>query len=450
MYRKIEENLLKWKLDKNKKSLLITGARQIGKTYIVRKFARANYENFVEINFITTPEAIDIFNGNLDANTIVMNLTAFLRKSLTPGNTVIFLDEIQECPRARTALKFLVEDGRFDYICSGSLLGVNYKSIPSLPVGYESTIYMYPMDFEEFCIANSVQPEIFAYLKDCYEGKTMVRQVIHDTMLNLFKFYIIVGGMPDAVRTFVETKDIGKVVALLRDIVTQYRQDIIKYAQKDPNKITKIFDEIPSQLDDKNRRFQLASLDKNARLRQYEDAFVWLQDAGVALPCFNLSEPKIPLKINEQSRLFKLYLNDTGLLCAQGTENIQFEILRGNLSVNFGGIMENVFAQQLKSNGFSLRYLNKRNVGEVDFVLQQNANVVLVEIKSGKDYKQHTALNNTMKVKERDIKKAMVFCQGNVEKDKDILYMPWYMIMFFKQNKITDTKINLDLSGLKI
>ncbi len=450
MYRKIEKNLHEWKQNKNKKSLLITGARQIGKTYIVRKFAKANYENFIEINFITTPEAIDIFNGNLDADSLVMNLTAFLRKSLTSGNTLIFFDEIQECPRARTALKFLVEDGRFDYICSGSLLGVNYKSIPSLPVGYESTIYMYPMDFEEFCIANSVQPEIFAYLKDCYEGKTVVRQIIHDTMLNLFKFYMIVGGMPDVVRTFVETKDIGKVVALQRDIASQYRQDIIKYAQKDPNKITKIFDEIPSQLDDKNRRFQLASVDKNARLRQYEDAFVWLQDAGVALPCFNISEPKIPLKINEQSRLFKLYLNDTGLLCAMGTENTQFEILRGNLSVNFGGIMENVFAQQLKSNGFSLRYLNKRNVGEVDFVLQQNTEVVLVEIKSGNDYKQHTALNNTMKVKEWNLKKAIVFCQGNVEKDKDIVYMPWYMIMFLKQNKIVDAKINLDLSGLKI
>ena len=450
MYRKIEKNLLEWKQNKNKKSLLITGARQIGKTYIVRKFAKANYENFIEINFITTPEAIDIFNGNLDADSLVMNLTAFLRQSLTSGNTLIFFDEIQECPRARTALKFLVEDGRFDYICSGSLLGVNYKSIPSLPVGYESTIYMYPMDFEEFCIANSVQPEIFAYLKDCYEGKTVVRQIIHDTMLNLFKFYMIVGGMPDVVRTFVETNDIGKVVALQRDIASQYRQDIIKYAQKDPNKITKIFDEIPSQLDDKNRRFQLASLDKNARLRQYEEAFVWLQDAGVALPCFNLSEPKIPLKINEQSRLFKLYLNDTGLLCAMGTENTQFEILRGNLSVNFGSIMENVFAQQLKSNGFSLRYFNKRNVGEVDFVLQQNTEVVLVEIKSGNDYKQHAALNNTMKVKEWNLKKAIVCCQGNVEKDKDIVYMPWYMIMFLKQNKIIDAKINLDLSGLKI
>ena len=168
------------------------------------------------------------------------------------------------------------------------------------------------------------------------------------------------------------------------------------------------------------------------------------------MPCFNLSEPKIPLKINEQSRLFKLYLNDTGLLCAMGTENTQFEILRGNLSVNFGSIMENVFAQQLKSNGFSLRYFNKRNVGEVDFVLQQNTEVVLVEIKSGNDYKQHAALNNTMKVKEWNLKKAIVFCQGNVEKDKDIVYMPWYMIMFLKQNKIIDAKINLDLSGLKI
>ena len=450
MFRKIERKLLEWKQNKNKKSLLITGARQIGKTYIVRKFAKANYDHFIEINFITMPEAINIFKGNLDVDTIVMNLTAFLRRSLSSGNTLIFFDEIQECPRARTALKFLVEDGRFDYICSGSLLGVNYKSIPSLPVGYESTLYMYPMDFEEFCIANSVQPEIFDYLKGCYDKQIEVRQVVHETMLNLFGVYLIVGGMPDVVRTFVESKDIGRVVALQRDIVSQYRQDIIKYAQKDPNKITKIFDEIPSQLDDKNRRFQLASIDKNARLRQYEDAFVWLQDAGVALPCFNLSEPKPPLKINEQSRLFKLYLNDVGLLCAMGTENIQFEILRGNLSGNFGGVMENVFAQQLKSNGFSLRYLNKRNVGEVDFVLQQNADVVLVEIKSGNDYKRHLALNNTMKVKEWGINKAIVFCRGNVEKDKDILYLPWYMIMFLKQDTIIDTKINLDLSGLKI
>lgn len=179
-------------------------------------------------------------------------------------------------------------------------------------------------------------------------------------MTDLFKYYLIVGGMPAVVQSFIDTHDIGQVVALQKDILAQYQQDISQYTQEQKAKVRQIFDQIPAQLDDKNRRFTLASIDKTVRLREYEDAFLWLQNAGVALPCYNLSEPKLPLKINEQTRLFKLFMNDTGLLCAMGMENIQFDILQGNMSVNMGSVLENVFAQTLKANGFVLRYLNKK------------------------------------------------------------------------------------------
>ena len=213
--------------------------------------------------------------------------------------------------------------------------------------------------------------------------------------------------------------------------------------------INNIFDNIPSQLDDKNRRFMLSSIQKNARLRDYEDSFVWLTDAGVALPCYNLTEPKIPLKINEQSRLFKLYMSDVGLLCAMSLENVQFEILQGNLSINMGGILENAFAELLKANGFALRYLNKKNIGELDFVVQQNDEVMPIEIKSGKDYKTHAALNNALKVKEWNLKKGIVFCMDNIQKTERITYLPWYLVMFLKQNNHDESMIvNVDLSGL--
>ncbi len=443
MFRKAEAVFKKWKENPNKKALLVTGARQIGKTYLVREFGKAHYKHFAEINFFTQPSAKNIFSGDLNADTIIMNLTAFLNRPLEKGKTLIFLDEIQDCPNARTAIKFLVDDGRFDYIESGSLLGVNYKTVPSYPVGYEEILQMYPMDFEEFCIANGVQSQTFDYLKECYEKKQPVSETVHKTMSDLFKYYTIVGGMPDVVKTFINTHDIGQVTAIQKDILAQYRQDISQYTADKKTKVTHIFDRIPAQLDDKTRRFQLASIDKNARLRDYEDAFVWLQDAGVALPCYNLSEPKAPLKINEQSRLFKLFMNDCGLLCAMGLENIQFDILQGDMSVNMGGILENVFAQQLKSNGFELRYLNKTHVGELDFVVQQGNKVVPVEIKSGKDCKLHAALNKALAVSDWALKQGIVFCSDNLEQTEKVIYLPWYMIMFFKQVSLSNLKVDL-------
>jgi len=446
MFRKIEKKLLAWKESNHKKALLITGARQIGKTYIIREFSKKHYENFVEINFITQPSACAIFDGDLDAKTVLMNLSAFLRDELVPKKTLIFFDEIQECPNARTAIKFLVEDGQFDYIESGSLLGVSYKAVPSYPVGFEESLQMYPMDFEEFCIATGVKHETLSYLKDCYEKSVAPSELIHNKMQDLFKYYIIVGGMPEVVSEFIESHDIGKVIEKQKDILALYRQDISKYSKKDKAKISNVFDRIPSELEAKTRRFNLASIDKNARLREYEDAFVWLKDAGVALPCYNLNEIKVPLKINEQSRLFKLFLCDTGLLCAMCLENVQFEILKGNLSINMGGILENVFAQLIASNGFSLRYYNKQKIGEVDFVIQKGSEILPVEIKSGKSYRQHAALDNVMNVAEWQLDKAIVFCQDNLEKEEKLTYLPWYMVMFLNQEDLDESlKVKLEV-----
>ena len=442
MYRKAIDHLVKWKQDPHKKALLITGARQIGKTYLVRKFGTKYYDNFIEINFSTNPEARDIFKGALDAKTIYVGITTLLDKPLIPHKTLIFLDEIQECPNARTAIKFLVEDGLYDFIESGSLLGVNYTVVPSYPVGFEEKFILYPMDFEEFCLAYGVQDTTFEYLKDCFDNGKSVSSIVHNKMIDLFRYYIIVGGMPDAIKIFVETSDVSKVIKIQKNILDQYRQDISKYSLKDKLKINEIFDAIPSQLEEKNRRFKLASIGEHARLRDYQEAFVWLKDAGVALPCFNLSEPKVPLKLNEQARLFKLFLSDCGLLCAMAFENVQFAILKGELSVNMGSILENVFAQELISHDFNLRYLNKQKVGELDFVVQKGSHAIAIEIKSGSDYKKHHALDNALAVKEWNLQKGIVFCRGNLEVEDKVVYLPLYMSMFFKQESIDGLKVS--------
>ena len=448
--REISERLYSWKNENKKKALCVIGARQIGKTTIIREFARKEYEYFVEVNFILDKGAGQIFDGKLDADTIIENLTAFKMQKLEPGKTLIFLDEIQECPNARCAIKFLVEDGRFDYIESGSLLGVKYKEVPSYAVGFEEIVYMYPMNFREFLGANGVQETTFAALQSCYEKHEKVPKVMHETLLKLFAAYIVVGGMPDVVQTYVNTHDIGKVIQVQRNILELYRQDIAKYAEgSDKIKIKAIFDSIASQLDDKNRRFVLNHIDENGRMNRYENAFLWLSDAGVALPSYNVTEPQIPLQLNEKRNLFKLFMGDTGLLCASCMENIQFELLQGNMEVNMGSILENVFAQAIKSNGFSLNYFDSKKYGELDFVIQNGLKVDILEIKSGNDYKKHSALNKVTAVEKWTFGRKIVFCKGNVEKEGNIEYFPWYMVMFYQREKEPEGFIyKVDLSGL--
>lgn len=449
--RNITEKLISWKNQKNKKALCIIGARQIGKTTTIREFAKEQYEYFVEINFILDKGAEKIFEGKLDADTIIENLTAFKLQELKPGKTMIFLDEIQECPNARCAIKFLVEDGRFDYIESGSLLGVRYKEVPSYAVGFEEIVYMYPMNLKEYFIANGVQKSTFEILQTCYEKHEPVPQTIHETLLKLFATYIVVGGMPDVVQTYVNSHDIGKVIQLQRSILELYRQDISKYSSDTEKiKIKAIFDSIASQLDDKNRRFFLNRIDKNARMNRYEDSILWLSDAGVALPSYNVTEPQPPLQLNVKRNLFKLFMGDTGLLCASCMENIQFELLQGNMDVNMGSILENVFAQMIKANGFSLTYFESKKYGELDFVIQNGMKIDLLEIKSGNDYQRHLALDKVAAVGNWNFGRKIVFCKGNVTKESGIEYFPWYMSMFYQPEKEPKKYIyEVDLSGLQ-
>lgn len=439
--RNVSEKLVEWKNTPNKKALLVDGARQIGKTSIIRDFAKKNYKHFLELNFILQPSAIEIFEKGGSADEIITSLTAFFDSSLVPKKTLIFFDEIQECPMARTAIKTLVQDGRFDYIESGSLLGINYKEVPSYPVGFEERLTMYPMDFEEFCVANGVAPETFSYLKDCFDNKKDVLPAVHQKMMQLFEYYIIVGGMPAAVQEFVSSHDIGKVVKIQKDILALYRDDISKYSKKDKAKIKQIFDAIPSELNKHNLRFMLSDIDKNARSNRYESGFMWLSDAGVSLPCYNLEAPLLPFRINERRNLFRLFLCDTGLLCAMSLENIQFEILRHNLDVNMGSIVENVTAQILTANDFSLHYFDRKNFGELDFVLQSGNNVIPLEIKNGKDYKKHSALDRTLSEPDWNIKHGYIFCAGNCVQDGRVTYFPLYMLMFLRPEKIPDSLV---------
>jgi len=449
--RKAYDKLLDWKGQPKKKALCIIGARQIGKTTLIRQFGETHYECFVEINFITNPDAAMIFSGDLDANTLITNLTAYTRKPMIPGKTLVLLDEIQACPNARTAIKFLVEDGRFDFIESGPLLGVKYKEIPSYPVGFEEIYQMHPMDLEEYLWANGVQSATIQYLQDCYTEGVPVTEAIHQTMCKLFYTYIVVGGMPNVVQTYVDTHDIAQVIARQTEIIDLYRLDIAQYAfGNDKIKIQAIYDSIPSQLNDKNRRFMLAALDPNGRHLRYEDSFRWLADAGVALPCYNVTEPQAPLRLNEKHNLFKLFMGDTGLLCAACMENIQFGILNGDMQINMGSVLENMMAQQLKSNGFQLNYYDSKKSGEIDFVIQNGMSVNLIEVKSGNDFKTHPAMTKILKTNNWTFQKALVFCKGNVEKNDSICYYPWYMIMFMKAYQTPkEMRYEVDLSVLQ-
>jgi predicted AAA+ superfamily ATPase len=431
--RRFYQTLLEWKNSPRRNAMLVTGARQVGKTTLIRQFCQEQYDCFAELNFIEDPSLCASFRASRDANTVIENLSAWRVRQggspLEPGRTLIFLDEIQECPEARTAIKFLVEDGRFDYIESGSLLGVRTKEVMSYPVGYETVRQMFPMDLEEFAWARGMGEEAFGAARRAFASEIPVHPYIHQALLRLFYLYILVGGMPDAVRTFAETHDIGKVILRQKDILEVYRQDIAKYAPARKAKIYDIFDKIPSQLGEKSRRFMVASIKKSARFAQYEDSFVWLRDAGVALPCYNVAELKLPLAINEQRTLFKLFLADTGLLSTSCMDKKQYDVLMGNLQMNMGGVMENAFAQIFVSKGYALRYFSKPQYGEIDFVLHRGTQCLPVEIKSGGSCRSHAALDSVLRVDAWGIDKAYVFCRENVAVDGKVRYLPWYMAM---------------------
>ena len=435
-----------------KRALLVTGARQVGKTFTVRKIGKEIFEQVVEINFIEQPDAVELFSHPKSAEEILMRISAFTSKKLIPGKTLIFFDEVQECDEMVTAIKFLVDEGSYRYVMSGSLLGVELKDLRSVPVGYMGELEMYPLDLEEFARAVGIGDEVLEHLKDCYEGQKPVDEFIHKRMVELVRLYMIVGGMPAAVQKYLDTNNLRNVLNEQRDIIRTYKRDITKYEKEHKLQIEEIFNLIPSELNAKNKRFILKELGEKARFARYESGFLWLKDAGVALPTYNVEAPTMPLLLNKQRNLFKLFLNDVGLLAAMYGGDIQVRLLN-NLNVNYGAAFENLVAQELYAHGFAidhdLFYFNSKKQGELDFVVEYQGEVLPIEVKSGKDYERHRALSNIIDNEEYAIPKAFVFCQENTQIKGRLVYPPIYMIMFLQNEKNDDLIYQFDLMGLK-
>lgn len=454
--RKGDNNMIKRKIDRyladffetNKKALMLTGARQIGKTYSIRRFGHENFERFIEINFIENPGLVKVFSKAKNSQEILLRLSTVISQDLVKGSTLVFFDEVQECPEIVTAIKFLVEEGSYRYVLSGSLLGVELKNLRSAPVGYMDVKDMYPLDLEEFATAVGINDRIIDALRKHFIEGIAVDEFIHEKMMEVFRLYLIVGGMPAAVDKYLATNNLQEVMAEQQAIIRLYKQDIAKY---DPNHklyIQEIFDRIPAELDAKNKRFILKNLNENIKFSRYQNSFLWLKDAGVALPVYNVEEPTVPLILSSSRNLFKLFMADIGLLASLYADGIQLKILDNEPSINFGSVYENAVAQELWAHGFQLYYYNSKRQGELDFVIEQNGEVLPLEVKSGKDYERHKALTNVVSSTTYQISKAYVLCNDNVKKVGKITYLPIYMLMFIKKEQKLPTKYSIDLSGL--
>lgn len=412
------------------KALLLSGARQVGKTYAIRRYAQQAGLDLVEMNFLLQPETKRIPEGAANVQELLLRISAYANKPLKPGKTLIFFDEVEEYADILTWVKALVDEGRFKYALSGSLLGLELKNVRSEPVGYMSEFQMFPLDFEEFIRNVGVSDEVMDSVHEAWEQRKPVDAYIHEKLIRLFNLYLIVGGMPQAVQTYVDTNDLQRVLLEQQAILTLYRKDIARYDPDNKLYINDIFELIPSELNAKNKRFILKNLNEHIKFSRHENSFVWLRDADMALPTYNVEEPRVPLKLNELRNLFKLFQNDVGLLASQYVGGIQLKILQGDVNINNGAIYENAVAQELHAHGWKLRYFNSKKQGEVDFLLEQDDEIIPLEVKSGKDYQRHSALNNVLKNKEYGIRRAIVLTNDNLSENGNVLYAPIYMTMF--------------------
>lgn len=448
MFRKAKARLFKWK--NSKKAMLVTGARQVGKTYIIREFLKEEYGNdgYVEFNLFENKLVRETLESSSSSNDFIFRISALSDKPLIKNKTVIFLDEVQECSDIITTIKFLVEDGSFKYILSGSLLGTELKDIKSIPVGYMEQFQMYPLDFEEFLIANGLNRNVIMSIKKCFETLTPVDEVVHQKLIDSFHLYLIIGGMPAVVKKYLETNNLKEVISEQNNINSFYRQDISKYDYENKLYIKEIFDLIPSELNNQNKRFIMKNLNENLKFNRYENSFLWLKDAGVALPTYCADEPKSPLMLSKSRNLFKLFHCDVGLLASMYMDNnLQIKILNKDKDINFGAIYENAVAQELVSKGFDLYYYKNNKLGEIDFLIENKGEIIPFEVKSGKTYKRHNALDNLL-VSDYNISKAYILCNKNVEGNGKKIYLPIYMIMFFEKDKMQDMYYKFDLSEL--
>lgn len=444
--RKID-NYITHYYETTRNALLIAGARQIGKTYSIREFGKT-FKSFIEINFIESPEAVALFREAKNSNDILLRLSTITSTPLIKGETLIFFDEVQQCPDIVTAIKFLVDEGSYRYILSGSLLGVELKDLRSEPVGYMGVKDMFPLDFEEFISCVGVNDTVIRALHDAWRNRTPIDEFVHSKIMELFRLYLVVGGMPSAVSKYIESNNLQEVMAVQQDIIRLYKRDIAQYDPNNKLYIEEIFNLIPPELNAKNKRFILKRLNEHAKFDRVENSFLWLTNAGVALPVYNVEEPKMPLLLARSRNLFKLFQSDIGLLASQYAEGIQMQIIKGDKNINFGAIYENAVAQELVAHGIIPYYYNNKKRGELDFVIELDGKVLPIEVKSGKDYETHRALSNVMNCDEYDLPKAVVFNNDNLRVVDKIIYAPIYMVMFLEKNNTAPTYYKVDLSGL--
>ena len=446
MKRKIYNKLLNWKKESNGEyALLIDGTRRVGKSYIVRQFAEKEYRSCVILDFNLVSKSIkDLFENDLDnLDRFFMYLSNYTGKTLYTRDTLIVFDEVQQYPKARAAIKYLVKDGRYDYIETGSLISIK-KNVEGIVIpSEEEHIKMFPMDFEEFLWAMG-EEMLMPFIKDCFERKKPLGQLMHRRAMDYFRLYMIVGGMPQAVEKYVETRDFAKVDKLKRRILDLYRSDISKYAKGYDTKVKSIFEEIPSQLQKHEKKFRLSALKEGARARDYETAFFWLDDAMIINSCYNTTEPNVGLNLNKDTNTMKCYMADTGLLISHAfdaneivSEDLYRKILLDKLEMNSGMIVENIVAQMLRTAGHKLFFYSNSSMTdkdsrmEIDFLIAKSKittrhNISPIEVKSSARYTL-TSLRKCIAKYGSYLSTAYVIHPADLKEEDNIIYLPLYM-----------------------
>lgn len=435
LYRKIQKEIEN-RLKNNNKILIIDGARQVGKTYIIRFAGKTYYKNFIEINLLNDFNDQKVFSKVKNINDFYLQISSFFGKELgNKDDTLIFLDEIQVYPHLLTMLKFLKDDDKYSYICSGSELGITLNAAASIPIGYIEILKMYPLDFEEFLIANDVGQDVIQNMRISFENKKTLNEGLHLRIMELFKKYLLVGGLPDAVNSFIEKNNIQLVRDIHNDVYNFYKADASKYDNVNKLKIMRIYDLIPSTLCNRNKRVVIKSIEgiKGKTRKNYQNEFDYLINSGIALNVEAISNPVFPLIQSQDKNLLKLYLNDVGLLSNIYYKNNIRSVLDDSLSINLGTLYENVAAMELKCHGHKLYYYDNKKIGEIDYLIDDydNSVVVPIEIKSGKDYKIHSALDEYLNSGKYNVNCGYVFNNDvNVRKSGNVYYVPIYFIMF--------------------
>lgn len=390
-----------------------------------------------------------MFKDLSNTKDLLARLSLFTKQKLIKRDTLIFFDEVQICPEVITYIKFLVDEGSYNYILSGSLLGIEINDLRSVPVGYLTIKRMFPLTFREFALNLELNSSILENLETSFKEKKPVDDFIHKKMMELFRVYLVVGGMPAAVNRYIETNNLNEVIDIQNQIVNLYKKDITQYDKNNKLAIAQIFELIAPQLNSQNKRFIIKDIKLGVKFDRYENSFLWLKDAGFALPVYNVETPKIPLKLSKSRSLFKLFMSDVGLLASEYSQGIQLKIISGDDKLNYGAIFENYIAQEITACEHDLYYYNNKKRGELDFLIEYDGEVLPIEVKSGKDYKVHRALSNIMDCGKFNLNRALIFNNSNLKVEGKLTYAPIYMAMFLKQEiKDEDSIYKIDLSEL--